>query len=136
MSLVEPAVHPPVSHSSRPAGLSLRVTRPHPGTVVIEASGRLDAVQAPRLAEFLHCRLRGTLQRVVLDLTGLSLLDEAGIAVLARANLVAEHRRIELRIRIGRDGEAARALAELGRRLPTVVAVTGNWPPRLSPHLH
>jgi anti-anti-sigma factor len=135
MSSFETVTRTSAPHACKPRDVGLQVTRPSPATAVIEVGGVLDGDRAHRLQELLLCRLRSTLRSVVVDLTAVTFLGEAGARVLARANLVAEHHRIGLRILIGRGGQPARtlAVAELTRRLPVVVSAARNWPPGPAP---
>lgn len=78
-----------------PHRLRLQVRRPTPDTAVVVIAGELDRSTAPRLAELLTSRLRGTLRRLVLDLSEVDTLDTEGASVLAVAELRARQRGIE-----------------------------------------
>jgi anti-sigma B factor antagonist len=110
----------------------LRTTRPRPGTVVIDVSGGLDAVSAPEFGELLDCRMRSTLDQVVVDLSELDFLSSAGLSVLVHANLLAGTHGTALRIRTGRNRQVNRTLALTGldQLLPIVSSGSPNWPPR------
>lgn len=95
-------------------GLRLTLTRPDRHTAVIGVAGELDAATAPRFAELVMARLRGTLRAVVVDLSEVDFLAAAGISVLVRANLLARHRGIALRVVTDGNRYVARALAITG----------------------
>ncbi|HVW43201.1 MAG TPA: STAS domain-containing protein [Amycolatopsis sp.] len=97
-----------------PAPLRLTLTRPDRHTAVVAVAGELDASTAPRLSEMVLARLRGTLRAVVVDLSEVDFLAAAGISVLVRANLLARHRGIDLRIVTGGNRCVARALEITG----------------------
>lgn len=115
-----------------PREFKLRTTRPRPDTVVIDVTGELDAVSAPELGELLDCRMRSTLDRVVVDLSDVDFVSSAGLSVLVHANLLAGNHDTVLRIRTGRNQQVNRTLSLTGldQLLPIVVSVSPNWPPR------
>ncbi|MGC7100773.1 STAS domain-containing protein [Amycolatopsis lurida] len=65
---------------------------PREKTATIRVSGALDESTAPRLAELIENRLRGNLDRVVLDLSGVHTLDQAGTRAITQARLGARTR--------------------------------------------
>lgn len=126
MTAIEPysgsaaALVTPAPPTGTPARLGLSLARPGRHTAVIAVAGELDASTAPRLAEVVIARLRGTLRTVVVDLSTVDFLAAAGISVLVRANLLARHRGVTLRIVTGGNRAVSRAvaIAGLGGRLP------------------
>jgi anti-sigma B factor antagonist len=103
--------------------LQVSVRRPNTRSVVIEISGALDLVSAPRLAELLTCRLRSAVTRMVIDLSEVSFVSSAGVRVLARAQLLARQLGVNLSIDAGVPRPATRALdiAGLGNRVSAAV---------------
>ena len=71
--------------TAREGRLRLRVRRPGSGVVVVQVSGALDAEGERFLAEPMRQRLAGTASKVVLDLSGVSFVDSAGVRVLLEA---------------------------------------------------
>ncbi|MFC7340564.1 STAS domain-containing protein [Saccharopolyspora griseoalba] len=71
--------------TAREGRLRLRVRRPGGGVVVVQASGSLDAEGERFLTEPMRQRLAGTASKVVLDLSGVSFADSAGVRVLLEA---------------------------------------------------
>jgi len=94
--------------------LRLSVERPRRGTAVVTVRGELDLLTAPRLAEMLGCRLRGTLRLLIVDLSGLDFLAAAGLSVLASARLRAEQHGIGLWVVTGSNHCVTRALTATG----------------------
>ncbi|HEX3648631.1 MAG TPA: STAS domain-containing protein [Pseudonocardiaceae bacterium] len=67
-----------------------RVTSHNAGTaVVVEVAGEVDLSTADDVAAAVTAGLASRPSAVVLDLTGVSFLDSAGLAVLARGHLAA-----------------------------------------------
>jgi anti-sigma B factor antagonist len=60
--------------------------------VVLELSGELDVVSAPKLARCLDAVLAQTHRRVLLDLGDLKFVDSAGVSALIKAKRDAEAR--------------------------------------------
>ncbi|HJQ47393.1 MAG TPA: STAS domain-containing protein [Amycolatopsis sp.] len=110
-ALAMPGAPAPVEAPSR---LRLTVTRPDRDTAVLAVAGELDASTAPRLSEVVMARLRGTLHSLVVDLSKVDFLAAAGISVLVRANLLARHRGVALKIATGGNRHVSRALAITG----------------------
>jgi anti-sigma B factor antagonist len=84
-------------------------------TVRIRALGEIDSSSASSLRAELDAVLDGTPGEVVLDLTGVSFLDSAGLSTLAAA-----HRRATA------DGTRLRVLAS-GRAVMRPLQITGLW---------
>jgi anti-sigma B factor antagonist len=84
-------------------------------TVRIRALGEIDSSSAGALRAELDAVLDGTPGEVVLDLTGVTFLDSAGLSTLAAA-----HRRA------GGDGVRLRVLAS-GRAVMRPLQITGLW---------
>lgn len=131
-SRIEPRAEAENPHDADRERLQLSIARPGPNTVVLSAHGDVDMLTAPRLADMLSCRLRSVIDMLVLDLSGVAFLGTAGLSVLARAHLQAEHHGAALRVVTGQSHPVTRALAVAGlhRKLslwPTVeVAVEGS----------
>ena len=103
--------------SSAPAAtepLRVSVRRPRARTVVVEVTGAVDLASAPRLDELLTSRLRSAVTLLILDLSGVSSVSPAGVAVLVRARLLAQQRGVALRGTAGESGAATRALLTAG----------------------
>jgi anti-anti-sigma factor len=88
-----------VTENSSSSALPIDVVldRPSPGVVVASVSGELDMLTAPRLravvtAEVADCAV------LVIDLSGVSFLGSAGLAVLVEASHEAARRQVELRV--------------------------------------
>jgi anti-sigma B factor antagonist len=60
------------------------------GEVVLTLAGELDAISAPELERHLDALAAKRSPRVVLDLSGLSFVDSAGVSVLLKAKHEAE----------------------------------------------
>jgi anti-sigma B factor antagonist len=60
------------------------------GAVVLALSGELDVISSPELAEQLDALAAEACPRVLLDLSGLSFVDSAGVSVLVKARHAAE----------------------------------------------
>jgi anti-sigma B factor antagonist len=78
----------------------LSITRSNEdGSVVLALAGELDVISAPELAEQLEALAADASPRVLLDLSGLSFVDSAGVSVLVKARHAAEEsgRRLILR---------------------------------------
>lgn len=129
MTSIEPAPHRsadsgrPERHAAgrrRPAaadgGLRLATLRPNPASVVITARGVVDLRTAPRLAGLVTCRLGGTIDLLVLDLSDLEFLGTTGLSALGRAQLTANARQILLRVVTGDNRAVLRALGAAGLR--------------------
>lgn len=76
--------------------LSLRITRPALGVVVIEAAGMLDMNSATQFAEAVRAHLTAATRTAVLDLSGLSFLSTDGVVVLMEASHRALMRQTDL----------------------------------------
>jgi anti-sigma B factor antagonist len=64
------------------ATLTVRLDYPRTGVLVIQASGRLDAVTAPGLRHLLDDQLAAAPPAIVLDLSSLSVLGPGAVHVL------------------------------------------------------
>jgi anti-sigma B factor antagonist len=103
--------------------------------VVLRVSGEIDMLTAPELAGHLETRLGGQTQPdgiVVLDLTGVTFLGSAGLAVLATARNSAVARNLDLRL-IATTHEVLRPLELTGLHqvltiVPDLAAATNREP--------
>ncbi|HYQ65008.1 STAS domain-containing protein [Actinophytocola sp.] len=84
----------------RPVGELLSITtHPAPLTAtVLTVRGEVDALTSPELREQLLPHVRGTVPHVIVDLTGVSFLAAAGLAVLVSARQTAVATGIALRL--------------------------------------
>jgi anti-anti-sigma factor len=73
--------------------------------LVVEVTGELDALTAPRLLDILHAALRESCPMLVVDLTGVAFMGSAGLAVLAETH---EHAIPDTTLRIVAPGRATR----------------------------
>lgn len=105
---------PRAASEARPEIISppmrVRVRRPRRGLVIVVVQGEVDRLSAPRLEEMLTSRLRGTLNALVVDLSGVDFLGTAGLTALLRADLLARQCGISLRILSGDNRGVVRAL--------------------------
>ncbi|MCW2952843.1 MAG: hypothetical protein JWQ48_2013 [Conexibacter sp.] len=84
------------------------------GIKIVHLSGPLDVSQALALRELLGAQIDGPGARVLIDLSGVPLIDSSGIGVMVSA-----HRRAD-----GVGGGAAFALAGAGATVARVFALT------------
>jgi anti-sigma B factor antagonist len=90
--------------SAAPVGaageLDVSVTTAGQGASVVHVSGDVDMLTAPLFAEHVRQQLTGggLAKSLVIDLTGVTFLGSAGLAVLAEARSAAEEQHIELRV--------------------------------------
>ncbi|NKZ02860.1 SpoIIE family protein phosphatase [Actinomadura latina] len=79
---------PPASPTAPPEspGLLLILDQPSPGAPQIRVDGPVDSATAAQLREELQLRTRGGTQPLTVDLTGVTHLASAGVAVLHEAN--------------------------------------------------
>lgn len=75
-----PGVRPSIGGMS---GLAIAVHHDPLPALVVEVSGELDTLTAPRLLDVLNVALRERCPVLVVDLTGVTFLGSAGLAVLA-----------------------------------------------------
>lgn len=98
--------------------LSQRLERPERGTAVLSVRGDIDVVTAPQLAEMLQHRLDSSLDRLVLNLSGVGFLGVAGVSVIFESDLRAQHNGTDLVIVTGGNRQVTSALTGVtGRRL-------------------
>jgi anti-sigma B factor antagonist len=99
----------------RPANdlLTVELSEPAPNACLTVA-GEIDSSSAPLLREQLDALFEGTLSELVVDLTGVTFLDSAGLCVLAAA-----HRRAGSDVRL-------RVLAS-SRAVIRPLQITGLW---------
>ncbi len=103
------------------------VPGPRPGSVVVEVTGEVDAYTAPALAVCLQSQARQRGLRVlVVDLSAVTFLGPAGVAVLARAHRRCLARGAWLAVRTGRRRHVLRLLQLAG--LARLGAVAGSEP--------
>jgi anti-sigma B factor antagonist len=99
----------------RPVDDLLRVELSEPApNARVTAAGEVDSSSAPLLREQLDALFEGPLSEVVIDLTGVTFLDSAGLCVLAAA-----HRRAGSDVRL-------RVLAS-SRAVIRPLQITGLW---------
>ncbi|CAM05925.1 anti-anti-sigma factor [Saccharopolyspora erythraea NRRL 2338] len=93
--------------------LRLRLDFTDPELAVLSASGELDALTTPALADLLWPRLMSKLSAIVVDLSGLRFLGVAGLELLVAANRYAQHRGIAFGV-VNNTRTVDRALAAGG----------------------
>lgn len=81
---------------------------------MVRVAGEVDILSAPRLNELLHCRLRSTLSRLELELSGVTFMSIAGAQVLEYAATYARYNDKELRIEVGGSRAVQRVLRATG----------------------
>ena len=79
-------------------GLAVAVESPVTGVVVLRVSGEIDMLTAPVLIDHVRTQLKGTLRSLVIDLTGVTFLGSAGLAVLAEAHHTATAAAVAVRV--------------------------------------
>jgi anti-sigma B factor antagonist len=91
--------------SVRPSGkagdLDVSVTKDGRVTTVVHVSGDVDMLTAPVLADHVRQQLDGNggpPRSLVIDLSGVTFLGSAGLAVLAEAHNAATERSVDLRV--------------------------------------
>ena len=72
--------------------------RPVPGIALLQVAGEVDSLSAPVLDEAVDRLLAEPADTLVLDLTGVTFLASSGLAVLIRAQRVADERARTLRV--------------------------------------
>lgn len=72
--------------------LGTAITRPRPGTAVLEVEGEIDTLTAPALEDAVAELLAGNESTLVVDLSGVRFLASSGLAVLIAAAHRAEDR--------------------------------------------
>lgn len=113
--IVVPAQGPASARLARSeaSALALRMDFADPRFAVLNASGDLDEVTAPQLAELLWPRLVTALPALAVDISKLTFLGVAGLELLANANGYAQHRGVALVI-VNNTRAVDRALAAGG----------------------
>ncbi len=94
--------------------MTLRVSGPAPRTVLVRVSGEVDLSTARRLDELLQSRIRGDVEEVVVDLSGVTFISVAGLNSLLRAQLLADAAGARLTV----DPGSSRAVRRLFTVLP------------------
>ena len=77
--------------------IDVMVDRPASGMVVATVSGEVDMLTAPNLREVLTAEIADCAV-LVIDLSGVSFLGSAGLAVLVETSHEAQRRQVELRL--------------------------------------
>ncbi|WP_246063621.1 STAS domain-containing protein [Blastococcus colisei] len=96
--------------------LGIEVVSSDSGTAVTVApTGEIDSVSAPVLRSALVSCLRPPCTQVIVNLTGVTFLNSAGLTVLAEAHRLARADGIELAVRGG------------GRAVRRPLQITGLW---------
>jgi len=80
--------------------LAVSVDSPQAGVVVLRVSGDIDMLTAPVLIDHVRTQLkvRGATRSLVIDLTGVTFLGSAGLAVLAEAHHTATDAEVTVRV--------------------------------------
>lgn len=78
--------------------LDTAITKPHPGTAVLEVNGEIDTLTAPAFTDATAELMTGPDETLVIDLTGVRFLASSGLAVLITAAHRAEERGTRLRL--------------------------------------
>jgi len=106
-------VHPSSQAEPPPPDLDI-VSRPVNGDVVVTVIGEVDTDAAPKLRTALIAALDDTDGACVLDLTTVSFLDSAGLAVLVATHSRAKAHRKSLRIAVGSNSPVIRPMEITG----------------------
>ncbi len=93
------------------SSLTFRMRRQPPHTAIVTVSGDLDAADTPRFHELLSSRLHSEIELLAVDLSGVTFLSAAGLAVLMNVDLQAQLAGVELRVVPGASQAARHALA-------------------------
>jgi anti-anti-sigma factor len=98
------------------------------GATVVSVRGEVDLSSAPRLANDLHAAVGSTMLLVV-DLSAVSYLDSAGLAVLHASAQRTSSLGVSLRIVVGEDSVVYRALDISGvlGMIPTYSSIEAAW---------
>ncbi|MFJ7213918.1 STAS domain-containing protein [Amycolatopsis sp. NPDC098790] len=94
--------------------MTLRVSCPTARTVLVRVSGEVDLSTARRLDELLRSRIRGDVEEVVVELSGVTFISVAGLNSLLRAQLLADAAGARLTV----DPGGSRAVRRLFTALP------------------
>ena len=120
---------PPTDPGPRDLLSVVAVPGPRPTSVVVEVTGEVDAYTAPALEVCLQSQARQRGLRVlVVDLSGVTFLGAAGVAVLARAHQRCLARGAELVVRTGGSRRVLRLL-----RLTGFAGLVATDPPESGP---
>lgn len=103
----------PVPLSDCAESLDVAVERPSQHVAVLHVSGELDGCTVERLQELLHHRLTACMRTVVLDLSGVTFFNTAGLDLLQQCQQRAEHREVSFRVVRDRDDRVLRVLEVL-----------------------
>lgn len=101
----QPPEHTAAASAEENRGLAIAVHHHPLPALVVEVTGELDMLTAPRLLDTLHAALREPCPVLVVDLTGVAFMGSAGLAVLAETH---EHATPRTTLRIVAPGRATR----------------------------
>jgi anti-anti-sigma factor len=118
-----PADHELTSWMNAGGHMSLRVLRTEPDTVVVEVTGEIDLSTARRLDEVLQARIRSQVDKIVIDLSGVTFFSVAGLNSLLRAQLLADTAGAHLIVDAGRSRAVRRLFALLPAGFDSVANV-------------
>lgn len=106
----------PETHHRQPDDPALRtvLSRPDADTIVITAVGDVDLCTAAQLGELLNGRVRSVVDRLVVDLSAVSFIDSAGLAVLHATQMQGAASGTEVRFVSTGNRALTRALAAAG----------------------
>lgn len=102
-------------HTATP-DLSVDLTRPDRGTIVLSVRGEIDSYTVQRLHELMWHRLSSCSEVVVLDLSAITYCNTSGLQLLDQCRLRAEQHNISLRVVPDRYGLLERLLDITGTR--------------------
>ncbi len=98
--MLDPATSEPrhLDPALPPGDLGVQLRRPEGDVALLVLHGEIDALTAPQLASGLRALLAEPVDRLVIDLSGVSFLASNGLAELIRTAQVAEQRGRRLRL--------------------------------------
>ncbi len=96
--------------------LSIDLTRPNRGTIVLSVRGEIDSHTVQRLHELMWHRLASCSEVVVLDLSAITYCNTSGLHLLDQSRLRAEQHNISLRVVPDRYGQLERLMEITGTR--------------------
>lgn len=102
--------------AAAPNPMSVELSRPGHGVVVLSVGGEIDCCTQPRLRELLWHRLTSCAQVVVLDLSGVTFCNSDGLRLLDECQRRAEQREISFRVVPDERGLLVRLLDVLDSR--------------------